>query len=115
METVTQKSDPDRFEIAVEGEGGGQQVAGFAAFVDHEVDGERRRVFHHTEVGVGRLRERVGPVVVLLHELHDVGADRHDRDALGAGRVEGLAHDDAGQASSLRPARSRARLSNSAA
>lgn len=51
METVTQKSDPDRFEIAVEGEGGGQQVAGFAAYVDHEVDGERRRVFHHTEVG----------------------------------------------------------------
>ena len=51
METVTQKSDPDRFEIAVEGEGGGQQVAGHAAYVDHEVDGERRRVFHHTEIG----------------------------------------------------------------
>jgi predicted GNAT family acetyltransferase len=50
-ETVSRKTDPDRFEISVEGVGGGQQVAGFAAFVDHEVDGEKRRVFHHTEVG----------------------------------------------------------------
>lgn len=76
METVTQKSDPDRFEIAVEGEGGGQQVAGFAAFVDHEVDGERRRVFHHTEVGEEFSGRGLAGIVV--------------REALDATRAEGI-------------------------
>lgn len=41
-ENVTKKSDPDRYEIAVE-----EGVAGFTQFVD--VDGQR--VFFHTEIG----------------------------------------------------------------
>jgi hypothetical protein len=40
--TVSRESDPDRFEIAVDGD-----VAGFAQFVDHE----GHRIFFHTEVG----------------------------------------------------------------
>lgn len=40
-ETVTKRSDPDRFEIEVDG-----QVAGFAEFTDR---GDRR-VFPHTEI-----------------------------------------------------------------
>lgn len=40
-ESVSRRSDPDRFEIAVDG-----QVVGFAEFVDR--DGVR--VFHHTEI-----------------------------------------------------------------
>lgn len=41
-ETITRLSDPDRYEITIDG-----TVAGFAAFLDMD----DQRVFHHTEVG----------------------------------------------------------------
>lgn len=44
--SITRERDPDRFEVAVDG-----QVAGFAQFVDTDLHGSGARVFFHTEIG----------------------------------------------------------------